>query len=228
VKKMADATPSQTIYLNNLTEKLSKDKLRRQLFNICSKSGPVLDVVVHRGPSMRGQAWVVFTSVEIATKALSKLNGYSFFQKPIKAQFARENASVVDKLEGKFVAKPKKRRTQDAAGDGDARPAAKRGKMAGEDGPTSTGGGHDSNNPPGPILKIDNLPEDTTKEKLMELFAKFEGLIDIRHVAVKGLAFIEYRSTEQAKLAREGLKGHQLTPTHRMLVNYAKPRDDTS
>jgi len=223
---MTDQGPNQTLYLNNLPDRLSKDKLRRQLYNICSKFGSVLDIIVHPGQSMRGQAWVVFSSVDTATKAMNRLNGYVFFTKAMKAQFAKANSDVIAKLEGKFVARPRKSKE---ASNGE-RASAKRVKVAADDesgapAAASAGGGHDSNNPPGPILKVDNIPDDVPKERLVELFSKYEGYMDLRHVPAKMLAFAEYRTTDQAKLAREGLRGHQITASHKLRVNFAKPRE---
>ena len=176
---------------------------------------------------MRGQAWVVFGSVEAATKALNRLNDYVFFDKPIKAKFANENSDVIAKLEGKFVPREKKPETTSSG-----ESTAKRAKLSNDtsSGPasgatTTGGGGHDSNNPPGPILKVDNIPEDTSKESLIEIFSKYEGYLDLRHVPSKQLAFVEYKTTEYAKVVREGLRGYQISPSHKLRVNYAKPRD---
>jgi U2 small nuclear ribonucleoprotein B'' len=72
------------------------------------------------------------------------------------------------------------------------------------------------------VLKTDNLPEEASSELLQELFSKFEGFQEVRYAAAKHVAFIEFAGTEQAKVAREGLKGHQLTETHRLRVNFAK------
>lgn len=197
--------PCQTIYLKNLTEKLSKEKLRRQLFNLASRFGPVLDIIVHCGQSMRGQAWIVFSSVDSAVKAISKLDGYVFFEKPIQVQFAKAEADVVAKLAGTFVARSsssKKRETTAVKSNKEVSQPAKRTRV--DD--ASFGGGHDSNKPPCPILKVDAIPEGVTKATLEELFSKFEGFREVRFVSGKQIAFIEYFSTDQAKSAREGIK----------------------
>ena len=200
----------QTIYLSNLTEKLSKKQLRRQLYNICSKFGPLLDVIVHPGKITRGQAWVVFETIEAARIAVKKLNSYEFFEKPIKADFAKENSDVILKLEGKFVMKERKKRIQEEKSS-----SSKKSR-------TDDGGGHDANNPPAPLLKADNLPEELTKETLVELFSKFDGFKEVRHVPGKSIAFIEFLTTDQAKLARDNLKGYQLTSTNKLRLYYAK------
>jgi RNA recognition motif-containing protein len=241
------AEGSQTIYLNNLPDKMKKLRLRRQLYNLCTKFGTLLDVIVHPGNKMRGQAWIVYSSSDAAAKAIPKLNGYSFFDKPIKAQFAKENADVIAKLNGKFVRRTRKRAadtitataTKEQDGNGSIEAKPKRMKTATETAAAETttttsapaasgGGGHDANNPPGPILKLDTLPDSATKESLQSLFAKFEGFIELRHVPTMSLAFVEYSTTEQAKVAKEGLKGYQITPSTKLRIYYAKPKDASS
>lgn len=52
--------PNQTLYVNNLNEKLPKDELRRSLYALFGQFGPVLDVVALKTTRMRGQAFIVF------------------------------------------------------------------------------------------------------------------------------------------------------------------------
>jgi len=52
--------PNQTLYINNLNEKLPKDELRRALYALFGQFGPVLDVVALKTVRMRGQAFIVF------------------------------------------------------------------------------------------------------------------------------------------------------------------------
>jgi hypothetical protein len=72
----------------------------------------VLDVVVRKGQVTRGQAWVVFGSVESSTKAITTLQRYPFFEKELVLNFAKENADVVAKLEGTYVKRAKKVREE--------------------------------------------------------------------------------------------------------------------
>lgn len=220
--------PVQTVYLSNLPDKLSKDKLRRQLFNLLSRFGPVLDICIKKTKQTRGQAWAVFSTVESATRSISALQRYPFFGKEMRLDFAKENADVVAKLQGEFVQKKREPKpkataveaTAVAVEGGESQPPPKRARV--DEGDASGGGGHDSNNPPGPLLKTDNLPAETTSQQLEDLFARYEGFLEVRLAQGKFVAFVEYKTVDQAQVAREGLKGHQLTPQHRLRVNFAK------
>lgn len=78
-KTMERVQPSQSLYLQNLPEKLPKPDLRRALYMLFSPHGPVLDVVALKTPTMRGQAHVLFRNVQDATQAMRALQNYDFF-----------------------------------------------------------------------------------------------------------------------------------------------------
>lgn len=50
-----DATPNQTIYINNLNEKIKKNNLKKLLYMLFSQYGKVLQIVACKGLKMRGQ-----------------------------------------------------------------------------------------------------------------------------------------------------------------------------
>jgi len=221
-----DRTPQQTLYVRNLTEKLNKEKLRRQLYNLFTRFGPILDVAVQPGQRNRGQAWVVFADVESATKAKSTLSNYVFFAKPMDIQFAAARSDVVTRLEGTYVPREKKPREE--------RPAkkARADQPAGAPLPTSAqleaerqaqaAASRDANNPPGPIIKVDGFGDDVTQALIDSIMAQYAGHKETRFIAGKGVAFVEFFTTGQATTALQGLRGFALTPAYKMRINYAK------
>ena len=104
----ADVPPNQTIYVNNLYEKLTKDgtaagesivlvmhrhllcvcfaELRKSLYAVFGQFGKILDVVCLKTYRMRGQAWIVFSDVISATNALHAMQRFPFFDKPMVQQ----------------------------------------------------------------------------------------------------------------------------------------------
>ena len=70
--------PSQSLYISNLPDKLSKPDLRRELYTLFSTYGPVLDVTTLKTPKMRGQAHVLFRDVQGATQAMRACQGIEF------------------------------------------------------------------------------------------------------------------------------------------------------
>lgn len=93
--------PNQTIYVNNLNEKLKKEALKKALFAVFSQFGRILDIVALKTLRMRGQAWVVFADVTSASNALRQMQGFPFYDKPmVRAPFA---APVVPASRGSHV-----------------------------------------------------------------------------------------------------------------------------
>lgn len=86
---MSSLPPSATLYFQNLNEKLKRDVLRRHLYELCVAYGRVTDMVVSKAPRLRGQAWVVFDSLQAASLALRSVQGLSFFGKALRAAYAK-------------------------------------------------------------------------------------------------------------------------------------------
>lgn len=81
---------NHTIYVNNLNEKIKKDELKRSLYAIFSQFGPILDILVSKTLKMRGQAFVVFKEINSAGNALKSMQGFPFYDKPMRIQFAKK------------------------------------------------------------------------------------------------------------------------------------------
>merc|ERR1712117_341574 len=81
--------------IKNLNEKISKEELKRQLYYLFSQYGPVLDIVAVKTEKMRGQAFIVFSEIPDATKALRALQGFPFLNKPIMMQYSKTDSEVI-------------------------------------------------------------------------------------------------------------------------------------
>ena len=78
-----ETQPIQTLYINNLNDRLPKEQLKEALYVLFSQFGTILDVVALKTERMRGQAWVSFLHLQSATNALNKLQGFVFYGKPM-------------------------------------------------------------------------------------------------------------------------------------------------
>ena len=52
-----EITPSQTLYINNINEKIKKDVLKKTLYALFSQYGKVIEIVACKGIRLRGQVW---------------------------------------------------------------------------------------------------------------------------------------------------------------------------
>ncbi|KXZ49464.1 hypothetical protein GPECTOR_21g690 [Gonium pectorale] len=219
-----DVPPNQTIYLNNLYEKLSKEELKKCLYAMFSQFGRIMDVVVMKTYRLRGQAWVVFSDTAAATNALRTLQGFPFFDKPIRINYAKGKSDAVAKVDGTY--KPdKKQRAQKNAAAREAmlkRPTGNKSTAAA--GPSAHGGGGSGQaSAPNKILFVQNLPENSNEAMLGMLFQQFPGFREVRMVEARpGIAFVEFENDLQSTTAMQGLQGFKVTPQNAMNITYAK------
>jgi RNA recognition motif-containing protein len=78
-----EVVPSQTLYINNINEKVKIDVLKKMFYMVFSQYGKVVDIVAKKGLKMRGQAWVVFQDTSAATNAMRGKQGFNFYGKPL-------------------------------------------------------------------------------------------------------------------------------------------------
>ncbi|KAI9893644.1 MAG: U2 snRNP complex subunit msl1 [Vezdaea aestivalis] len=97
-------TPNKTLYVTNLpSSKIRKPDLRTSLYTLFSTFGPVLDVVALLTMKMRGQAHIAFRDLGAATQALRSLQGFDFFGRELRIEYARSESQVYGRLEGKVT-----------------------------------------------------------------------------------------------------------------------------
>lgn len=223
---MADIAPNQTLYVKNVSDKVNKEALKKQLYLAFSAYGRVIDVVACKGEQRRGQAWVVYDDVGSATTALRSLQGYSFLGKPLRIMFAKGKSDAVALRQGTYEPKAKRQKREEkakaaaaASGGGEAA-AAKEGGGGGAKAASAAAtveSGEVSS-----MLMAQDLPVEATEQALGVLFARFAGFQEVRHTGQRGIAFIEYRDEVSARTAFSALNGFKLSPTAVLKLSYAK------
>jgi len=246
-----EAPPNETLYVNNINEKVKKDELRRALYAVFSQFGTVLDVLVKKTLKLRGQAFIIFRDVGSASNALRQMNNFLFYDKPMKVTFARAKSDLISKLQGTYTEREKRPRTERKKDKKPARQRAAKKKKTdgmddeeeeeeGERGQTENDTASASSSsssapvpsapslpvpkamPPNNKLFIQNLPEQANDMMLAMLFQQFPGFREVRMVpGNKGIAFVEFNSDLEAAVAMNGLQHFKITPTNLMVVSFA-------
>lgn len=103
-----DIRPSHTIYINNLNERIKKDELKKSLYAIFSQFGQILDIVALKTLKMRGQAFIIFKEIASATNALRTMQGFPFYDKPMRINYSKSESDVIAKSKGTFKERAKK------------------------------------------------------------------------------------------------------------------------
>lgn len=214
-----DIKPNQTIYINNLNEKIKKDELKKSLHAIFSQFGDIRNIVALKSLKMRGQAFVIFKELNSATNALRSMQGFPFYDKPMKIQYAKTDSDCVAKQKGTFVERPKLPKSDE--------PKKKKKKQAGDSnqnlGPNGIPQSALTEQPPNSILFITNLPEETTEMGLCMLFNQFSNFKEVRLVPGRhDIAFVEFGNEFHAGAAKDALQGFKISPTNAIKITFAK------
>ncbi|KAI1894679.1 hypothetical protein AGOR_G00118240 [Albula goreensis] len=217
-----DIRPNHTIYINNVNDKIKKEELKRSLYALFSQFGQIIDIVALKTMKMRGQAFVVFKELGSATNALRQLQGFPFYNKPMRIQYAKTDSEVISKMRGTFGDKDKKKEKKKKAPELAANPAKKAAPGTNAQ-PNTTPIQQTPDNPPNYILFLNNLPEETNEMMLSMLFNQFPGFKEVRLVPGRhDIAFVEFETEGQAGVARDALQGFRITSTCAMKITYAK------
>ncbi|KAK9499380.1 hypothetical protein O3M35_002426 [Rhynocoris fuscipes] len=234
---MMDIRPNHTIYINNLNEKIKKDELKKSLYAIFSQFGQILDIVALKTLKMRGQAFVIFKEIASATNALRSMQGFPFYEKPMKIAYSKTDSDVIAKLKGTYQERPKKAKRINPSDEPVESKKAKR-KAAKEQARSMqqqtamtnrnpamnpSMGASVPEQPPNQILFLTNLPDETNEMMLSMLFNQFPGFKEVRLVPNRhDIAFVEFENEHQSAEAKLSLNGFKITPTHAMKISFAK------
>ncbi len=161
---------------------------------------------------MRGQAFVIFKDVPAAAAALKSMQGFPFYDKPMRIAFAKSDSDLIAKMKGTFTERPKK-------APGESKKAKKR---AAKEAAIAQGRAV-GDAPPNQILFLTQLPEETNEMMLSMLFNQFPGFKEVRLVPGRhDIAFVEFENEMQSAAARDALQGFKITPSAAMRINFAK------
>ena len=78
------------------------------MYAIFSQFGQIIDIVALKTLKMRGQAFVIFNEINSATSALRSMQGFPFYDKPMRIQYSKVQSDIIAKRFNTFVERPKK------------------------------------------------------------------------------------------------------------------------
>lgn len=239
VQQFGDVPPNQTLYVNNLNEKIKVPELKCCLLELFATYGEVIDIVAAGSLKRKGQAFIIYRDISCATNALRALNGFVFLDKPMRIAYCRSKSDVVALEDGTFKPRvkaetkkeeAKKLPVQQVVRPKTAPPAGGPARMpqvvqpkfmphpgAGPGVGESPGEGQPSN-----VLFVENLPAEVNDMMLTMLFRQYPGFQEARLIKGRNVAFIEYADELQAGIAKHGLQGFMVTPEMSLKISFAK------
>lgn len=216
-QSIAEVAPKHTIYVHNLNDRIKIESMKQALHAAFSQFGPIQDIVMRKSYRLRGQAFIIFHDIESATRALRTMQGFTFYDKPLRLHYAKTESDTITKLRGTFVQRPAKPKLE----------IKKR-----ERSQTNGNSAIAQNNrivqdvidqEPNKILFLTNLPDETNEAMLTLLFNQFPGFKEVRLIPGRSdIAFVEFENEYLSGTAKEALNGFSLSPTHKMRITFAK------
>jgi len=203
-----EGRPCHTIYINNINDKVKKVELLRQIYTLASTYGKVIDIMISKAPKLRGQAFVTYKEIADATSAIKRLQGFPFYEKPLRVAFARRESTMI--TQAKKYQAPKDERAQ--AKELNAKLAKKRGAVA------MAPNGEEAS----ATIYVENLPNEANESMLNLLFQQFPGFKKSRPLPSGGKAFIDFAEPGQASSAKTALNGFKVTPEKAIQLSFAK------
>lgn len=246
---MLDEIRNNTIYINNINEKIKIAELKTSLSAVFWQFGQILDIVAHKNLRMRGQAFVAFKDVSSASNALKSMQGFPFHGKPMRIQYAKSDSYSVAKMKGTYVERPAapkysedRKKKKDSKDQHRISPQVMQPGLLPGIAPGSMVQSLVSNvfssqqpitpvpvppenadAPPNQILFLTNLPSETNELMLTMLFNQFPGFKEVRLVPGRhDIAFVEFESEDLSAVAKMQLQAFKITPTHAMKITFAK------
>lgn len=220
---MLDSARPLTLYVNNINEKVSLNKVKPVLRRLFGRYGSVVQLTAHKNLKMKGQAFITYTDSKSCEKALTRLQGRPVFKKPIRITYAKSNSDEGLKLLGDTAAvelRKKLKKEREAANE------AENEKKKQTPPATSTKITNAQLKqwrllPPNNILLLQNLSDDKLESSYLEAtFGNFAGFQKIRLIKFRKLAFIEFDNNSNATGCLE--KIDYSTLGEEALLTYAK------
>ncbi|KAI9296525.1 RNA recognition protein [Neoconidiobolus thromboides FSU 785] len=217
------AVPNLTLYVNNLNDKIHKEDLKKNLYNLFTTYGTIVDIIALKTKKCRGQAFIVFDNMPSATAALKALQNFNFLGKEMKIQFGKTKSNVIKQMEGTFKSAYIPLNTATPITSQTEKREREEEEDETEESANKKASNEETEEEANRILYIENLPAEATDEMVSFLFQQYAGFKEIRMVPGRpGLAFAEFETSAQATAAKTIMNGFHFSTENIIKVTYAK------
>lgn len=207
--------PIETIYINNLEEKVPISKLKQTIRRVFGQCGTIVDIQANGSLKRRGQAFVTYNTTEESRNAVERFKDFRLFKNPINVSYARSNSDKVLRLRGETdkLQEHQRIRKKKAAAAAKKQLARSRGDSETPTAPSAPAKSKGINVaewkllPPHNILLLQGITAQHTKDSIAGFFDSSIGFTDVRYVGARKLAFIEFDSEQSATLSMESVEG---------------------
>ena len=224
---------NETLYINNLNEKIKRNDLKKSLYALFARFGQILEIRAMKNNKMRGQAFIIFKDTNSSTKALNSMQNYWFFGKPMHISYSKKKSKIIQEMHGTLSSTEenlKKRENEKEDENEKLETIVKKQKTSNEEETTNGGEEKDGEevdeslpkNAPNKKLYISRLPPGTTEFMIQMMFQQCAGFENANFIANEGVAIIEYKKIENATEALQKFQGFKISEGHFLRIDYSK------
>ena len=230
---------NETLYINNINEKIKKEDLRKSLYALFARFGPILEIRAMKTNRMRGQAFIIFKDTNSSTKALHSMQNFPFFGKPMRISYSKKKSKLVLEMHGvptdskseesrkrekeeesrKLERLIKKQKTEESENELQNQQQQNHQQ---QDTSASESVENKASTEPKELLFVSQLPKETTELMLKMMFQQVKGLESVDFVASEGVAFVRYDRVENATEALNKFQGFKMAEGKFIKINYSK------
>ena len=241
--------PNETLYINNINEKIKPDLLRENLYYLFIQFGDVLEINIRKSKKMRGQAFIVYKDINEATRAKISLDNFLFFGSRIRVNYAKKKSDLILKIKGitkindyqqqQIYISRKRKRIKEYSSEFNEKEKEKENHEVEKNNKLKEKNEvkNINNNKSlslkeedidgeclneNKILFVEGLNDEVNEKLIHYVFDKYKGLKDVRFFKGRGFCFVEYDNEENAGTALLGLNNMKLTDKITMKISYAK------
>ena len=228
IKEEIKIEPKNTIYINNLNEKVPINEMRQILNIMFSKYGKVLDIILKRNIILRGQAFVIFDNLEVSKKVKAECNGKLLFKKKIRIDFAKIESDLITKRNGTYKEiKREKKICKDYWNSELYKKKLSKKKnfnffFTKEKVKESEIEVEGVKLVPNNILFVKDIPNSIIFDDLIEIFTKYPGFSEVRFIPGRKCAFIEFEDDSQSLLVLSSIKDLTYKTGENISITFSK------
>lgn len=228
IKEEKILEPKNTLYINNLNEKVPINEMRQILYIMFSKYGKVLDIIIKRNIILRGQAFVIFDDIETSKKVKTECNGKLLFKKKIRIDFVKKESDLITKRNGTYKEiKREKKICKDYWNSELYKKKLSKKKIFNfflnedkiKESEVEVEG---VKLVPNNILFVKDIPNLIKFNDLIEIFGKYPGFSEVRFIPGRKCAFIEFEDDSQSLLVLSSMKDLTYKTGEKISITFSK------
>lgn len=223
--------PNETLYINNLNDKIKIEELKQALVAVFSQFGEIISIRARSSIKLKGQAFITFSTIDEATNAKNQLNNNIFLDKKLQIEFAKTKCDIALVKVGKMNQEEKKQNDllRKRKRDDFYKSFLEKNKKNEEDVKDIVSDNNQtitkkivldekSHN----TLFVEGIQKDISEKDLENIFKQEKGFKNIHVFPTRGICFLTFDNVIDAATVKEKYDQKTIGSNSKLSITYAK------